>query len=271
MSEPRPDTELDSQRSQSAVSDGEFFHPTPPREREEAPAREPARGAEETAPIPTAIEDTEHDVPRVQLVTGAIAASLRNWPVIIILAAFSTAAFIVPTMTQIATTDDWGYTRSVEILLDEGSLKVFPVVAATAVGQILWGALFGAVFGMSLGMMRVSTVVMVALGGVAIYAIMRQLGVTRSRSALGMGVWLFNPLTMSLAYSFMTDAHFASVMLMSLAFYVRGLRPGREDIRFIVVGSFFAGFAFLIRQQGALIPLGVATYLLCTGRLGLSW
>jgi hypothetical protein len=189
------------------------------------------------------------------------------WPAAVMLALFAIAATIVPTMTQVATTDDWGYTRSVEILLDEGTLKVFPVVAATAVGQILWGALFGAVFGMSLGMMRVSTVVMVALGGVALYAILRQLGVSRGRSALGMGVWLFNPLTFSLAFSFMTDAHFASAMLISLALYMRGLRPDREDLRWVVAGSFVAGFAFLIRQQGALIPFAVGVSLLLTGRL----
>jgi hypothetical protein len=189
------------------------------------------------------------------------------WPAGIVLALFAIAALIVPTMTQVATTDDWGYTRSVEILLDEGTLKVFPVVAATAVGQILWGALFGAVFGMSLGLMRVSTVVMVALGAVALYAILRQLGVSRGRSALGMAAWLFNPLTFSLAFTFMTDAHLASAMLIALALYLRGLRPDREDLRWVVAGSVACGFAFLIRQQGALIPLAVGVYLLLTGRL----
>ncbi|MDQ4044211.1 MAG: glycosyltransferase family 39 protein, partial [Chloroflexota bacterium] len=196
---------------------------------------------------------------------------LRNWPFAVVLALFAAGAMVVPTMTQIATTDDWGYTRSVEILLDEGRLTVFPVVAATAVGQILWGALFGLVFGMSLGMMRVSTVVMVALGGIALYAILRQLGVTRSRSALGMALWLFNPLTYALAFSFMTDAHFASVMLISLAFYLRGLQPEREHLGFVLAASFFAGFAFLIRQQGALIPLAVAMWLFLSGRLWFRW
>src|SRR5680860_940123 len=119
---------------------------------------------------------------------------------------------------------------------------------------------------MSLGVMRLSTVVMAALGGIALYAILRQLGVSKSRSALGMGVWLFNPLTFALSFSFMTDPHFSAVMLISLAFYVRGLRPDREHLIAIVIGSLFAGFAFWIRQQGALIPLAVGMYLLFTGR-----
>jgi len=202
----------------------------------------------------------------VRAVGESASTMVRNWPFVLILAAFAVAAMIVPTMTGIATTDDWGYMRSVEILIDEGTLKVFPVVAATAVGQILWGAIFALTFGMSLGVMRLSTVVMAALGGIALYAILRQLGVSKSRSALGMGVWLFNPLTFALSFSFMTDPHFSAVMLISLAFYVRGLRPDREHLIAIVIGSLFAGFAFWIRQQGALIPLAVGMYLLFTGR-----
>jgi hypothetical protein len=194
-----------------------------------------------------------------------------NWPIVLVLAAFSASAVVVPTMTDIATTDDWGYSLSVEMLVQEGTLKVFEVVAATAVGQVLWGAMFALTFGVSLGVMRLSTVVMVALGGIALYTLLRMLGVSRSRSALGMGVWIFNPLTFSLAFTFMTDAHFASVMLISLAFYVKGLRPGSENLKLVLVGSFFAGFAFLIRQQGALIPLSIGLYLLATGNIWFRW
>ena len=59
-----------------------------------------------------------------------------HWPVLMVLALFASTAFVVPTLAPIATTDDWAYTRSVEILYHEGTLRVFPVVAATAVSQI---------------------------------------------------------------------------------------------------------------------------------------
>lgn len=196
---------------------------------------------------------------------------VRDWPVLIPLVLFAIAATVVPTMTNIATTDDWAYTRSVEILLDEGHLQVFPVVAATAVGQILWGALFALVFGMTLGVMRLSTVVMVALGSIALYAILRQLGVSTSRSAAGTALYLFNPLGFILSFTFMTDPHFVSVLLISLAFYIRGLRPGREIGWVIVLASITAGYAFLIRQQGALIPLSVVLWLIVSRRLPVSW
>ncbi len=222
-------------------------------------------------------------------VRGGIRIALRglrsNLALLLVLAAFAATAFIVPTLLNVATTDDWGYTRSVEILLDEGRLTVLPAVAATAVFQILWGALFGTVFGMSLGIMRLATVVMVALGAVALYAMARDLGVTKGRAALGTAVYLFNPLTFSLAYSFMTDPYFTSLLIISTACYVHGIRrpPGTEATdgtdsdagsaflgsgnRALIAGSLVAGLAFLTRQQGALIPVGVALYLLAAGQL----
>lgn len=190
---------------------------------------------------------------------------------LVVLLAFAISAFVVPTLSNIATTDDWGYTRSVEILYYDSKLTVFSVVAATAIGQILWGGLFALIFGMTLGVMRLSTVVMVALGAISLYSILRQLGVNRNRSALGVAVYLFNPLSFMLAFTFMTDPHFASVMLISTALYVRGLRQDRPDWRIVVAASFFAGWAFLIRQQGALIPFAIGCYLLVSRQLWFNW
>ena len=217
---------------------------------------------------------------------GILRGVRSNLALILVLTAFAATAFIVPTLLDVATTDDWGYTRSVEILLDEGRLTVLPAVAATAVFQILWGALFGTVFGMSLGVMRLATVVMVALGALALYALGRDLGVTKGRAALGTAVYLFNPLTFSLAYTFMTDPYFTSLLIISTALYVHGLRrpPGGSQPvdptdgepvpgvltygnRWLIAGSIVAGLAFLTRQQGALIPVGVALYLLAARQL----
>lgn len=158
---------------------------------------------------------TQSDSPGALSAIGKTAGLFlrRHWPILLVLALFGGTAFIVPTLAPVATTDDWGYSRSVEILLDEGRLTVFPVVAATAVFQIGWGAAFGLVFGMSLGVMRVSTLVMVALGAVALYALLRELGVSRGMSALGTAAYLFNPLTFVLAYSFMTDPFLTSLIL----------------------------------------------------------
>jgi hypothetical protein len=192
---------------------------------------------------------------------------LAWWPIAAVLAVFWTTAFVVPTLTPVATTDDWGYSRSVEILLDEHRLTVFPVVAATAVFQVGWGAAFALAFGMSLGIMRVSTLVMVSMGAIALYALLRELGVSRGRSALGTATYLFNPLSFVLAYTFMTDPFLTTLAVISTYGYVRGLRKDAVDARFVLMGAVVATCAFLTRQQGILIPVAILTNLVVTRRL----
>jgi hypothetical protein len=244
------------------------YRPTPypgaPADTEPDPAQADAPG---TPAAPSAGGWTVHFARR----RAGLASLPSHWPLLIPLLAFAVAAMIVPTMTNVATTDDWGYTRAVEILYYDSELVMFPVVAATAIGQVMWGGLFALVFGMELGVMRLSTVVMVALGAIALYAILRQLGVSHWRSALGAGLYLFNPLAFTLAFTFMTDPHFASWMLISVALYLRGLRS--DDMRpwVIVCASIVAGYAFWVRQQGALIPFAVVLQLLLTRRLWFSW
>jgi len=185
----------------------------------------------------------------------------------VVFAGFLIAALIVPTMAPIATTDDWGYARSSEILYHDHRLEVFPVVAATAVFQIAWGVLFAWLLEPSLGVFRVSTLVMVILGASALYGLLRELGVTRHRSALGVAAYLFHPLTFSLSYTFMTDPHFTSLLLISTYFYVRGLTDDRLAFAATIAGSSVAACAFLVRQQGALIPLAVVIFLLLARQL----
>lgn len=184
-----------------------------------------------------------------------------------LLALFGLCALIVPTMTPIATTDDWGYSRPVEILRDSGDLTVFPVVAATAVFQILWGTLFSLVFGMSLGIVRVSTLVMTAIGAASLYWLLRMLGVSRGRAALGMATYLFNPLAFILAYTFMTDPHLTGLMLLATALTVRGLQDDKWANRATFAGSLVCGCAFLTRQQGVLIPVAIVLFLMVSRRI----
>src|ERR671913_866863 len=188
-----------------------------------------------------------------RIVTGVRA----NWVLLAVYVAFALAAVVVPTLAPVATTDDWAYARSAQILLNEARLTIFPVVAATAVFQIVWGALFGFIFEPTLGVFRLSTVVITALGGLALYGLCRDLGVARARSALGVASFLFNPLVFVLAFTFMTDAHFMALLVIASWFYAKALEPEKIDGRLLVAGSGVAALAFLTRQQGALIvPAG---------------
>lgn len=198
---------------------------------------------------------------------AALHRSRRHWPLLAVVLAFAATAFVVPTLAPVATTDDWGYARPVEILLDDGKLTVFPVVAATAVFHILWGWIFALVFGMSLGVVRVASMAMTALGGIALYALLGDLGLDRGRRALGTAAYLFNPLAFALAYTFMTDPTYTGVMLLATAWYARALRNHEERTRSTVAGSAFAACAFLTRQQGIFLPVAVGCFLLATRRI----
>lgn len=192
----------------------------------------------------------------------------QHWPVAAVLAAFAGAAFVLPTLSATAISDDFLYARSVQILLRDGDLRILPAAAVTGVFQILWGALFSGVFGDTLGVLRAATVTFALLGGLAMYGLCRELGVTRGRSALGAAIYLFNPLSFVLSYTFMTDAYLLTLITIAAWCYVRGLRGDTVDARWTVAGSVVAGLAFLVRQPGILVVVGVLTYLVASGRLG---
>jgi hypothetical protein len=191
----------------------------------------------------------------------------RHWGLAIVMLAFALTWTVVPVFSPTPVGDDWVYSLSVEYLLEDGEMRILDLSVTTLVVQVLWGGLFGAIFGDTFGAHRFSTVVLFALSGIAFYSLLRTLGVSLGRSALGAAAYLFNPLSFVLAFSFMTDPHYLGWMVISVAFFAAGLRPDRRSRRLILLGAFFAGCAFLVRQQGALIPLGVGVYLLLTRQL----
>jgi 4-amino-4-deoxy-L-arabinose transferase-like glycosyltransferase len=191
----------------------------------------------------------------------------RSLPLLAVLALFGISAFVVPTMAPVAVGDDWVYARSVEILLRQHQLKILDLSVVTLVFQVFWGALFAELFGPSLGALRLSTVAIMGLSGIACYGLCRELGISRGRSALGVAAYLFHPLAFVLAFTFMTDPHFTALLVIATYFYAHGLRPAERRSWSILAGSGVAAFAFLVRQQGALIPFAVVVYLLASRRL----
>ena len=199
---------------------------------------------------------------------GWAAAVHQRIAPIIVFGVYLVAMLIAPVFADVSISDDWTYARSVEYLVEDGQFHILPVAAATQLFQLLWGAGFALVFGMSFGALRLSTVVLVGLSGLAFYGTLRTLKVDRERSALGTAIYLFNPILFSIAYSFMSDPHFLALMVIATYGYVRGEvaeSPGWQLAASVVVAA-----ACLQRPHGALVPLGVATYLLIARRLPIS-
>jgi 4-amino-4-deoxy-L-arabinose transferase-like glycosyltransferase len=190
-----------------------------------------------------------------------------HWPLGLVLVAFAGAAFLIPTLAPVAVNDDFLYTRSVELLVRQHEVRVLPAAAMTLVFQIGWGGVFAWVFGDTLGVLRASTVTFAGLGGIAMYALCRELRVSHGRSALGAALFLFNPISLAVSYTFMTDTYLLTLVTVAVWCYVRGLRSGAPDRAWTIAGSVVTALAFLVRQPGILVAIGVLTHLAVHGQL----
>lgn len=219
----------------------------------------------------TSSSGAQTNAPLSRTLTRTVTVAVeRHWPLFVVIAAFLLSLSFIPVFADVPATDDWVYARSVEILLEESDLRIFDLSVVTLVFQVVWGAyfalIFGPVFDSTFGALRLSTIVLTAVSIPAVYGICRELGVERGKSALGAAVYAFNPLTYSLTFTFMSDPQFSALMIISAWLYVRGLNRGELDGRTVLWGSVVASLAFLVRQQGLLIPLAVGIYLLASRR-----
>lgn len=190
-------------------------------------------------------------------------------PITLVFLVFLISMLVIPTFSNVPVGDDWVYTLSVEMLIEEGRLEILDLSVVTLVFQISWGALFS-IFDVSFVSTRLSTIALVLMSTAALYALCRDMNISRQRSALGAAAYLFNPLTFGLAFTFMTDPHFTALLVISTWLYVRGLQPNHVRPRTILLASVVASLAFLVRQQGILIPAAVGLYLLSAGRWKLN-
>ena len=191
----------------------------------------------------------------------------RHLCIIGVMVCFALTPLLVPMLVPAAVGDDWVYSRSVEILVREGRLHILDLSVVTLLFQIAWGSLFATLFGLSFGVLRLSTFVMTMVGGVACYGLCRELEIAPMPSALAAAAYVFNPLSFVLAYTFMSDPLFTALLVVATYGYVRGLRRDRPDHAALLFGAVATACAFLVRQQGALIPAAVIVALLVQRRL----
>ncbi len=189
----------------------------------------------------------------------------RVGPVAAVVAAYAATVALLPRV-DVPVGDDWVYARTVERFLDGHGFHILDATVVTLVGQALWGAAVTSVLGFSYVTLRLSTLALAALGAVALFGLCRTLGAGRPWSAVAAAAWLFNPLAYVLANSFMSDAAYAGLLVTATLLYGRGLGGPREVPRLVLAGSAVAAAAFLFRQQGALVPVAVAAFVLVTGR-----
>ena len=156
--------------------------------------------------------------------------------------------------------DDWSYIRAAQTFYQTGQMKFTPWTSPSLVFQVLWGALFACIFGFSINTLIVSTLVISGLGSIFFYLLLREAEWDAQKSLCLVLLFIFNPFSFPLLYTFFTDQHFIALMFISLFFYARGVT--RSKLGHLFLGSVFASLAVLVRQQGILIAAGAGLFFL---------
>src|SRR5206468_2866958 len=92
------------------------------------------------------------------------------------------SAALVDPRADVPLLDDWTYAFSVERLLAGKGFAVSSWSSTFPPAQIAWGTLFAAVGGVSFTTLRLSTLVLAALGTAAFHALLRALGCSAGRA-----------------------------------------------------------------------------------------
>lgn len=149
--------------------------------------------------------------------------------------------------------DDWCYAKSVQTLVETGSLKLYNWGEMTLVAHVYWGALFAKLFGFTFTVLRWSTLVMGGAALVGTYALCKVVNMPRWARILGVCLLALNPVFLALSNSFMTDIPFTAVIVWSSYFFVRAYQT--NQLAPLLMAIAFTGWAFLIRQLALVLPL----------------
>src|SRR5258708_26209721 len=112
--------------------------------------------------------------------------------------------------------------------------------------QILFGAALAKIFGYSLGILRVSTLIIFSFGLAAFYRLLRDFGSSDKIAGLFTLGLLCSPSVLLFSFSFMTDVQFMSWMIIALWLYAKALRF--NDLWWMFLASMTSAAALGTRQ-----------------------
>jgi 4-amino-4-deoxy-L-arabinose transferase-like glycosyltransferase len=162
---------------------------------------------------------------------------------------------INPFREMLSEDDGWAYARTVQRLLATGHYQLDSWSAANMPVQIYLAAGLAKLGGYSLSLLRCTTLALLVVGLGSFYALLRELGYTRSAASVVTLAIPASPLVLMLAFTFMSDVQFLGWLLLSLWLYVRGMR--HQSAGTMLLGSLAAGCAIGTRQFGIAIIGGL--------------
>lgn len=189
---------------------------------------------------------------------GTIREAKLNIPILAIV--WILAWLMVDPMRNFPLNDDWSYSMSVKVLVEEGRFFLHDWLGVPLFSQILWGSLFCMPFGFSFMALTVSTL-SAGLAGI-IFSYLTILRISRD-TVLSFGAALliaFNPLFFSLSETFMTDIPFYALFMAVIYLYVLHLQEKKH--KYWALGTLFMVTAMLLRQIAVILPLAFTLYIL---------
>lgn len=147
--------------------------------------------------------------------------------------------------------DDWSYTRSLQQWYETGHYHLIGWTSMPLAAHLAWGMLFCKVFGFSFTVLRYSTLVLGLAGSIGAYFLAREFSDNKRACAFTALLLMLNPIYLNLSNTFMTDVPFTSCLILSLLFFVKGLRQNR--LAYIAQGMLFVILATFVRQLGLLV------------------
>lgn len=185
------------------------------------------------------------------MVLGAVAAStLLVWPI---------GDYLVD--------DDWVFTRSLQILAEQGRLRILDYNPMSLVGHLAWGGLFTAVFGFGFSVAKLSTVALLAVECLALLALLRRVGAAESTALLATLALLFSPVHFFQSFLYATDVPTLAWTSLALLLYARGFaETGRRSHGALLLAGLCVSWAWTIRQGAIVGAAAPGLYLLLFDR-----
>lgn len=166
---------------------------------------------------------------------------------------------ILPLREQ-AFRDDFAYVWSVKNLTETGRLKISEWSSAADITQTYWGTGWSRVFGFSFRTLHAANFFMLAVGILAYFGLLKEVGLTNRRAVIFVLLLLANPWILNFTMSYMTDIQAMSWAIVALLFFVQGFK--KASIKSMVAGGFAAGLSFLTRQIAISILIGLIVALI---------
>jgi 4-amino-4-deoxy-L-arabinose transferase-like glycosyltransferase len=174
-------------------------------------------------------------------------------PLLAIALVWVVAALLVQPWGEFPLNDDWDYAKSARAIVERGRFELSPEARVTLVAQAAWGAVFSLPFGWSFFALRLSTLVAGLGGTLAVYGLARLVGASRGIATVAALAFALCPLTVGLAFTFMTDVPYASALAVGLLALGGWLQRGGWVA--LLAGAALAVVAVLIRPTGLALPV----------------